>query len=235
MMRLTIYEMRKLFDTRASVITMAVCVLAAAGLSVLAFWIQSESQVSLSASAVATVLPFALIAPVLGALAASADWKNRVIQQTLFIETRRGRLFAAKLSAAVLAALGLSLVTAAIGIALGATTALVRGQVLTAGDLGGLLWSLVALIVPGTLIGFAIGTLVLSPAVGIAIVLIAQLVLDLALLAVPEGRGTFLMSASFANWLTDGREPAAAVTSALIWIVVPGALGYLRFRWKEAS
>ncbi|ROQ41470.1 hypothetical protein EDF46_0849 [Frondihabitans sp. PhB188] len=235
MSRLIAYELRKLFDTRSSIVTMLVCIVAAVGLGALGLLVQEGGVLDLSQTAAAAVLPFAIIAPVLSAIAAASDWRTQAIQQTLFVESRRDRIFRAKIAASLIGVLGISGVAIVLAVAAGLTVGLSREQPMVLGGFWAMVWGVVALVVPGCLFGFAIGAVALSPPVAVAVVLFVELVFDLALAVVPDGGGRYFASASFPNWMASGADPLAAVTSAALWIVVPGAVGFLRYLRKESS
>lgn len=235
MIRLSAYELRKLFDTRSSAITMAVCVAVATVLGILGLLVQSEGVVDLSQTSAVTVVPFAVIAPVLAVIAGASDWRSRWIQQSLFSEPRRGRIFIAKLLATLVSVSVLSCVAIGLAIAAGAIVALSRNQPTEWGNFTEMLWGVMALVIPGALFGFAIGTLVMAPGPAIALVLVVELVIDVALLVLPDGLGAFFTSSALPNWVASGEKPLPAVTSALIWVVVPGIVGYLRYLRTEAG
>jgi hypothetical protein len=126
-------------------------------------------------------------------------------------------------------------VTGGLALVAGLLVGAVRGQVTHIGRLGDAAWGIGALIVPGSLFGFALGVLLLSAPLAIAAVLIIELVVDVALIAVPGGIGVYFASSSLPNWLLSGEGPVAALSSCVIWLVLPTGIGLLRFLRREAA
>jgi ABC-type transport system involved in multi-copper enzyme maturation permease subunit len=236
MNRLVIYELRKLFDTRAAFVVMSVCVLLSVALASIGLVVRtSDGSLDLSQMGAAAVLPFAFIAPILGVMTSASDWSSGWIQQTLLIEHRRERIYAAKAAAAVVACTGTAACALVAAIGTGLLVGFARGQMVVPGPLGVMLWGVTALVLPGVLFGFGLGVLLLSTPLAIAVVLVVEIVLDVALSALPNGIGTYLESASISNWMTSGAEPLAAATSIGLWICVPWSVGLVRFMRREAT
>lgn len=236
MIRLTAYEVRKLFDTRASVILFGCCILMATLLATVGLAQRTAAGgLALAQLGAAAVVPFAILAPVLGAVAASGDWTTGVIQHTLIVEPRRVRIFTAKAIAAVCASIGSSLLSLGMILIAGLVVALVRGQAADVSGLSGTIGGTLSIVVPGSLFGFAVGASLLSPPASISVILAVELVGDVALGFVPHGIGPYLQSSSVATALTTGEDPWAAVTSGVLWILLPGAIGFRRFVSHEAS
>jgi hypothetical protein len=235
MIRLTIYEVRRLLDTRSSAVVLGICLLSATGLGVVGLVARPDGRLDLSQMAAGVVLPFAIIAPILAAITAASDWRTSSIQHTLFVEHRRERVFVAKACAAVAATACMSAVVVGVALLVGLLVGSLRGQPVTAGDVHGMLWGVVALVVPGSAFGFAFGAALLSAPLAITVVLTVELVADVGLSALPGGFGSYLASASFSNWMSTGRDPWAGLTSLVIWIVLPAAVGLGRYVRSEAA
>jgi len=232
--RLVIYEIRKLFDTRAALIVVSICVVLAVALGALGLIVRPGGVLTLSEMAAAAVLPFAFVAPILAVLAAASDWRSGTIQHTLFTEPRRERIFFAKLCASVLSSVATSGLTVALSLMTGYFFGTLRGQAVEAGDLGSMLWGVASLVIPGSLFGFGLGALFLSAPLAISLVLLVEIVLDVALSALPNDAGAYFTSASLPDWLVSGDHPLAALSSFALWIATPLGLGLYRYLSAEA-
>ncbi|MGL5816520.1 MAG: ABC transporter permease [Phycicoccus sp.] len=241
MTRLFRVELRKLVDTRAGRwLTLATSLVSV--LFVVAFLVWGET-VEATAGALLTiaVLPLATLLPILGAMAATAEWSQRTGMVTFVLEPRRGRVVAAKIAASMV--LGLRVVIqAAAGVYL---TRLVAGAFLdlpgdwfVPGDVvGGIALAMVIFLVQGV----AFGLLLLNTPAAI----VALLVLPTAFTIAGGVIGGFRR---VAEWLDLSRvtEPlltgamtssdwAHLGTASLLWIGLPLGVGTWRVLTKEIT
>ena len=117
-------ELRKATDTRSGRWLLAMIV----GLSIVALgWslAHADDGVSFTAYGGGMVGVVAFLAPVIGLLAMTAEWTQRTALTTFTLAPRRGRVLAAKFTAAMV----LAMATLAIGIALSLLTTAIGGAV----------------------------------------------------------------------------------------------------------
>jgi ABC-2 type transport system permease protein len=236
MMRLVLFEIRKLGDTKSSAVLLAVCVLASAGFSIIGLVARAEEGVVvISEIGAAGVLPFAVISPILGILAAAGDWSSGAIQETFVLEPRRLRVFAAKWCAALIVALGACAGAVICAIGIGLIVAGIRGESIVAGDISSMIRGVSAIVIPTASLGFGLGAVLLSTPLAIVVVLVVELIGDAALTALPHALGTFFQTSALQNWLSSGAGFWEAVTSAALWYVLPLVIGATRYKRKEVT
>jgi hypothetical protein len=120
--RLLRVELRKLLDTRAGMwLLVAVGLLTAAAVGIYLFAAE-PAELTFRNFVDVTVLPQAMLLPVLGILAVTTEWTQRTGLVTHALEPRRGRVLAMKFAATGIVgalAIGLALAAAAVGNVLG--------------------------------------------------------------------------------------------------------------------
>jgi ABC-type transport system involved in multi-copper enzyme maturation permease subunit len=246
--RLTVVEMRKMIDTRAGYwLLSAIALLSVAVVVIMLIWGGGDGTEgdpdtrNLAGFFEASLIPVALLLPVLGILTVTSEWSQRTALATFTLVPERQRVMIAKLAAAsAFAALSVltSLLVSAVGNAL--------GLLLTSADGS---WSLSASTVLQALLmqllnvvmGVAFGMLLMNtPA---AIVLYFVLPTALTILA------SVIDSISKAlEWLDlnqtmqplstgdiSGDDWGKLATSSLLWIVIPLALGAIRLLRREVK
>jgi hypothetical protein len=229
-------ELRKMVDTRAGrwmVIVMAA--LAAVVLGAFVIWGPAEDASFRSLLELST-LPLALLLPVLGIMAATAEWTQRTGLVTFTLEPRRGRVVLAK----VIAALLLALVVLAVAVAAAALANLAGGTGewdLTAAVGGGLVLALLIYVLQGV----AFGLLFLNTPVAI----VSVLVLPTAWTIVTQ---VFSALADVGEWLDmdsvttplfagemASRDWAQLGTAVGVWVLLPLAIGTYRVLHREVK
>ncbi len=239
--RLVRVEVRKLVDTRAGRWLLGVTAGIAVAL-VVAFLVWGSAKDSSYAGLLGlAALPLSVLLPVLGIMAATAEWSQRTGLVTFALEPHRGRVVAAKaLAAAVLGVV--VLVTTAAAVALARLVgSLVRGGATewrVPGALSlGLALALLVFLVQG--VGF--GLLFLNTPLAIA----ASFVLPVALSIVgglTEGAQRVtgwvdlsLVTEPLMAGTMQGEDWAHLGTSVLVWVVLPFAVGTWRVAHKEIA
>ncbi|QKE83646.1 ABC transporter permease [Arthrobacter sp. NEB 688] len=239
--RLLRVELRKLVDTRAGRWLLGVTAgLAVAVVAALLVWgsAKDSSYVGLLGLA---ALPLSVLLPILGIMAATAEWSQRTGLVTFALEPHRGRVVAAKALASVVLGVAVVLVTAAAVALARLVGSLVRGGdtvwSVPAATGGGLALALVLFLVQG--VGFGLLFLntplaiVASFALPTALSIVAGLAegaqrvtawLDLSLVTEPLMTGTM-----------RGEDWAHLATSALVWVALPVAVGTWRVTRKEIA
>ena len=229
-------ELRKMVDTRAG--RWMVIVMAAASAIILAaflIWGPAEDA-SFRGLLELSTLPLAMLLPVLGIMAATAEWTQRTGLVTFTLEPRRGRVVLAK----ALAALALAAVVLVAAVAASALANLVGGTGewdLDAAAGGGLVLALLIYVLQGV----AFGLLFLNTPVAIVSVLVLPTVWSIATMAISalEDAGTWLNLDSvtaplFAGEMA-GEDWAHLASASAVWVLLPLAIGTWRVLNREVK
>lgn len=243
--RLTTVELRKLVDTRAARWLLYVIV----GLTALAMgavmWFARDAGASFLDLIAAASTPQALLLPVLGIMTVASEWAQKTALITFTQEPRRLRVMAAKTAAALLVGLvvlGITLALAALGHVISA--GLADGGSVDLGTVPDHMWlSILVMQVGYVLMGIAFGALFLSTPLGIAAFFVLPQIVSIALLAFTWTRenGVWLDFQMASTQLMDpANAPSAeawqqAGTAALLWILLPLAIGFWRVARKEVK
>ncbi|WP_147268685.1 ABC transporter permease [Sphaerisporangium album] len=238
-MRLTLVELRKAADTRAGFrLIVAVAVLTLAVVAARLAFGEARTLGSLAGDA---QLPASVLLPVLGVLSVTSEWSQRTALSTFILVPARGRVVAAKILAACLLATGATAVGLATGVA-GFAVGGILDRTTGGWDLSGAVVAQLLLVDCVTMLcGTAFGLLLLNSAPAIVTFYALPIAWTLAAGLLP-GLDTA------AQWLDIGRarvplaEPgvtgqewARFVTSCLLWVALPAALGLLRIHRTEIS
>lgn len=229
-------ELRKMVDTRAGrwmVIVMAA--LAAVVLTAFVIWGPAEDASFRGLLELGT-LPLAMLLPILGIMAATAEWTQRTGLVTFTLEPRRGRVVLAK----ALAALLLALVVLVAAVAASALANVVGGTGewdLTAAAGSGLVLALMIYVLQGV----AFGLLFLNTPVAI----VSVLVLPTAWTILTQ---VFASLATVGEWLDmdavtrplfagemAGQDWAHLGTAVATWVLLPLAIGTYRVLHREVK
>ena len=228
-------ELRKMVDTRSGrwlVIVMSA--LAAIVLGAFVIWGPDEDATFRSLLELAS-LPLALLLPVLGIMAATAEWSQRTGLVTFTLEPRRGRVVLAK----ALAALLLALVVLASALVAAALANLAGGGAwdLRAPAAGGVLLALLVYVLQGV----AFGLLFLNTPVAIVSVLVLPTAWTIAtqVIASLADIGAWLDLDSvtrplFAGEMAD-KDWAQLATAGAVWVLLPLAIGTYRVLHREVK
>lgn len=232
-------ELRKMVDTRSG--RWMIVVMAAAAALILAgfvIWGPAEDASFRGLMGLAT-LPLAMLLPIIGVMAATAEWSQRTGLTTFALEPRRGRVIVAK----TLAALATAVIALVVSLVLGA---LVHG--VAVGVRGAEAdWSLTWGLVGGMALLLALGLL---QGVGFGLSLLNTPAAIVAYLVLPTVWGIL---GSLVSWLHDaarwldigstsqpllegdmtGEQWAQLGTSSLVWVVLPLAFGAWRVLRSE--
>ena len=229
-------ELRKMVDTRSG--RWMVIVMAAAAALILAgfvIWGPAEDASFRGLLGLAT-LPLAMLLPIIGVMAATAEWSQRTGLVTFVLEPRRGRVVVAK----ALAALSLAVVVLGAAVAASALANVTGGT----GE-----WDVTAAIAGGTVLallvyvlqGVAFGLLFLNTPVAIVSVLVLPTVWSIATVAISslEEVGRWLnldtvMAPLFEGEMV-GQDWARLATSAAVWVLLPLAIGTYRVLHREVK
>ncbi len=228
-------EVRKMVDTRAGRwMVIAMAALTVLILASFVLWGPAEDATFANLLQVST-LPLAILLPVIGIMAATAEWTQRTGLVTFALEPRRGRVVLAK----ALGALALGLVVLAVAFAAAAVANLAGDGAwdLDAAAGGGLTLALLVYVLQGV----AFGLLFLNTPVAIVLVL----VLPTAWSIVTQ---VFSSLSDVGAWLDldqvtrplfagemAGQDWAQLGTGVGVWVLLPFAIGTYRVLTREVK
>jgi hypothetical protein len=240
MATLTLVEMRKMIDTRSGKWLLAIIGLLSVAAVTIGVIVGGRADRTFPNLFLFTLLPTALILPVLGILLVTAEWSQRTALTTFTQVPQRPRVAVAKVLAGVAYSV-LSLVTSLLVSAVGnlVVVALDRGT-------GG--WRL-----PASGLGQALLLVALSVVMGIAFGMVflntpfAIVVYFLAPILISALTGIFAGIRETMRWLdinsatsplagtggVTGEQWAQLATASALWIVLPLVLGLLRLTRSE--
>lgn len=189
--------------------------------------------VDLGPSTGGALLIIGFVSPILGVMIAATDWKTRAISTLFLIEPRRRLILIAKVLASVLLSAALTMTVLAVLLLVAVTAATLAGYEINADGLALWVGGMLLVSMHGALVGSAIAALLMSTTWGILVVLAATFVADGFLGFLPYGVGSYLqMRASLLN-VAIGGSILPAVTSILVWIVIPLLVADWRWRRRE--
>ncbi|PKH39061.1 hypothetical protein SAMN05192575_103241 [Nocardioides alpinus] len=229
-------ELRKMVDTRAGLWMIIVMTgLAAIILAAFVIWGSAEDATFNGLLEVAT-LPLAMVLPILGIMAATAEWSQRTGLVTFTLEPRRGRIVVAKALASMLFAL-VVLVAAVAASALVNVVAGTGTWDLSAAAAGGIVLALMLYVLQGV----AFGLLFLNTPIAIVAVLVLPSVWGIAtqLVGSLEEIGQWLnldrvTVPLFAGEMA-GKDWAQLATGVAAWVLLPLAIGTYRVLNREVK
>ena len=239
MATLTLVEMRKMIDTRSGKWLLAIIALLSVAVVTIGVIVGTRADRTFLNLFMFTLLPTALILPVLGILLVTAEWSQRTALTTFTQVPQRPRIAAAKVLAGIVFSV-LALLTSIVMSAIGnlVVVALDRGSGgwrLPAADLGQPLL-LVALSV---VMGIAFGMVFLNSPFAIVVYFLAPIVISAV-------TGIFAAIRDTMRWLDinsaqspligerlTGEQWAQLGTASALWILLPLALGLLRLTRSE--
>lgn len=177
-----------------------------------------------------------MLLPIIGVMAATAEWSQRTGLVTFVLEPRRGRVVLAKALAALSLAV-LVLVAAVVASALANVAGGTGEWDVTAAIAGGTVLALLVYVLQGV----AFGLLFLNTPVAIVSVLVLPTVWSIATTAVSslEEVGRWLnldtvMAPLFEGEMA-GQDWARLATSAAVWVLLPLAVGTYRVLHREVK
>jgi ABC-2 type transport system permease protein len=239
--RLTVVELRKMFDTRAGFWLTIATLLATAGIVVLVYATGKAEDQNLRQAFSATLFPTAMLLPVFGILSVTSEWSQRTSLTTFALTPLRERIVAAKLLACLVVAAGAVVAALAVAIAGTAVTVMVSsidaGWSLSPGDVGEALVMEVVDVVMGAAFGMAL--LVSAPAI-VAYFLVPTIWSILASV-VPglEGVSHWLDLGQtldpLSNFAMQGGDWPRLGVSVLAWVGLPLVVGLRRILRAEVA
>ncbi|RIQ20532.1 ABC transporter permease subunit [Jiangella rhizosphaerae] len=239
--RLTAVELRKATDTRAGFWLLTIIALAALGMVLIQIFTGSAEDRRFAEFFGGAQLPVGLLLPVVGILAVTGEWSQRTTLSTFALEPRRERVIAAKLSAAVLMAVGVVVASLA-----WAALANVVAPLVTDADAS---WSfsaeglgrVVLFQVVNVLVGTAFGLALLNTPLAIVLYFLLPTLWTIlgSTISALETPAEWLDLSSTTMPLLDGDLTGEAWaqlgTSLALWLALPLALGLWRVLRSEVK
>jgi ABC-2 type transport system permease protein len=237
--RLVGVELRKMSDTRAGFWLLAVIGVITVGVVLLLVFVGDRNDHTFANFLGVTVSPQGFLLPVLGVLLITGEWGQRATLTTFTLVPQRSRILLAKMAAAVL----FGLAAFALAAAFSALAAAVAGAADPWGGFGVDGVARLALLQTlGVLQGLAFGVLFLNSAAAIVtyfVVPIAFSILTSAVSGLHEAQPwidpSTAHAALFGGDPVSGEQWAHVLTTTLIWIVLPMAVGVWRVLRAEVK
>jgi hypothetical protein len=235
-------EVMKATDTRAARGVFAAIALLGVG----AVALSQASDASLETFVGGVGIPLTVLLPVVAVLAVTGDWNGRSALVTFTQTPRRLRVLTARLVAIVGLVLGVALVTAT---AAALAFVLLHPDLLAATDwwaVTAAAGGVVALAIAAAMTGTAVGSLLLNTPLAIVVTMLLPLTFDIAAALLVPTAAPWISTLAFAAWLAQphlswadgpGDIPGAgqALTSLLLWVVLPLGLGWWRQMLRDVS
>jgi ABC-2 type transport system permease protein len=238
---LTRIELRKFVDTRSGYwLLLIMTLLSAITMVVQLFW-GDEADDRLTVLLELSLIPMAVLLPVLGILTVTTEWSQRTALATFTLVPQRWRILVAKLGASVVVS-ALSLVVSLLVAAAGTAAA-------AALDLGDASWSLpgsvlaqtLLLQVLGVVMGVGFGLLLMNTPAAIVLYFLipTAFTILIATVAAVKDVATWLdlngaMAPLSSGSMSTGDWQRLA-TAGLLWIALPLALGIIRLLRREVK
>jgi ABC-type transport system involved in multi-copper enzyme maturation permease subunit len=245
--RLVQVELRKMFDTRAGRWLLISIAASTALVLVIQLWVvlAQDLTVTFNDFAGGANIPMNILLPVLGIMSVTSEWSQRTAMVTFSLEPSRTRFLEAKFVSTLIVAVAAVIVGLALTIAANGLYAAFSDNPVT-WELGPFrIFCYFLLYVFAMATGFAFGTLFLNTAAAIVIYFVYNFILP----------GLFELGSNLMGWFSDirpwidfanaqnpiieadvsAKEWAQLATSALIWLVLPLAIGVWRVLRAEVK
>ncbi|MFT4050942.1 MAG: hypothetical protein QM677_01685 [Microbacterium sp.] len=236
---LTLLELRKILSTRGTrwvlIVTVFLSALMGLGAIVLST-VTGSSKTEFAIAAVGLSLSVLLFSPIVAILVVSGDWQSRDVMTLFALVPRRAGVFWSKAIATVVLVVGLLAASLIVALVTTVLVALFSGRQFAWGTgIGTGFGLIVSGALAGTLSGIAIGSALLRPAVAIVVVILANLGVDPALSLLPNGIGSYLQYRAIPNAFAGDATGWMVITSTLLWVIVPGIIGFWRNETKDVQ
>lgn len=171
--------------------------------------------------------PLTIIGPIVGALVVTPGWQYRDNSTYFIVAPSRVSHLVAQFLASIACALAMSAVALIAGITTSGLLAMTQGSGLP--DVASPVGVTVALGVTSTIAGVAMASVLLSLPLTLVFILVQTLVLDPVLSFAPDW-GVYFQGSALASALIGEGPAVAGISSGIVWILLPAALGFVRQR-----
>ena len=236
--RLVAVELRKMVDTRAGFWLQIAMVVLTVVVVVVRLLVGDAADHTFQSVLDAGLQPAAILLPVLGILLVTSEWSQRTGMITFALVPVRSRVLGAKLIASLVLAVAMLVMTVAV-VAAGVLVAS-PGVDGTWSDAAPLIGQSAVYLTTGTMVGVALGAMLLASAPAI-VLRFALPMAWMAVLSLPvfSGVGPWADYARAVGQMTaevmSGTEWAQAGTSLVIWMLLPLLIGTWRITRREVS
>lgn len=238
-------ELRKMFDTRSGFWLMSSIV----ALSVIAtgavIVFGSEDAIAYGSFAAAVGIPMAVILPMVAILSVTSEWSQRSGLSTFTLVPHRGRVIAAKATAALI----VGVVSMVIAMVVGALGNLIGAAIVGVDPVWDLdptvLLTIILATVLGMFMGFTLGVLIRNSAGAIVTYFVITMVIPPLSELLAFNQSWFrdlqpwvdfnLTRNALYDAVPTGEQWAQLALSGTIWLVIPLTIGLLTLRRSEVS
>ena len=237
--RLTLVEMRKMVDTRSGKWLLGIIVLLSVAVVTIGVIVGTRADRRFENLFVFSLLPTAVLLPVLGILLVTSEWSQRTALSTFTLVPQRERIAVAKL----LAGLAFSVLSLLVCLAVSAAGNLVLvsldrgngGWELAQADI----WQALLVVALSVVMGVAFGMVFLSSPLAIVLYFLLPIIISAVNGIVRSIQDTMqwldfnqASSPLIGERLTD-EQWAQLATSSALWILLPLVLGFIRLMRSE--
>jgi ABC-2 type transport system permease protein len=233
-------ETRRCVDTRSARWMLSVMV----ALSIGSAFLAESSSTSLDRYVSSAILPLVALLPVLAVMTSTSDWASRSAVWTFTVVPRRLRVLTARLAATIVVVGGAATSSA---LAAGVLFACLHPERLLStewAEVGRSFAGVAAIALAAALTGSAIASIVISTPVSIVTTILFPLSFDVSMNFAVPAVAPWVSTLAFSGWLSapvftwappgDGSPSGGtALTSFVLWIVLPTALGWWRQSRRE--
>jgi ABC-type transport system involved in multi-copper enzyme maturation permease subunit len=236
---LTLVELRKAVDTRSGKWLLAIIALLEIAVVTIGVIVGTRADRTFDNLFQFTLLPTALILPVLGILMVTSEWSQRTALTTFTLTPVRERIAVAKLLAAAVFAVGALVLSLALGA--------IGNLICIAFDRGSGGWHLAAAtfaqallaVVLAIVMGVAFGMAFLNSPLAIVLYFVAPILISIVNGLVTAIQDTMAWldynqaSSPLIGETLTGKQWGQLATSGALWILLPLAVGYVRLVRSE--
>ena len=248
-------ETRKMIDTRGGLwlfLITGVMLLLVLGLTLLVLALNDDQTITASGFSQAMTLPVSVLVPIFAILTVTSEWSQRTNLATFTLQPNRLRVLAAKFVSVTLLAIATIVVAVAFGALGNVLYGAITGHDVVWNVTGKQLFWTVLLQLLFFWMAFALATLVLNTPATIAIFYVVALILPL--MVYPILMFTISWADSVLPWLDFNYSSAPLINgqdfvgdsvdvgvlewvrflfTIVLWVVIPGVLGFQRVRNTE--
>ncbi len=233
--RLTVVELRKLVDTRSGRWLLITIAALAAVIATLQAIFSEPADRTFANFYFVSVLPIALLLPVLGILLVTSEWSQRTALTTFTLVPKRHRVAAAKVTVAVIASV--AAVPASLAVAT-AATAVSGGEWTFPAEV---LWGTALAHAVGVLMGVGFGMVLLNSPLAIVTYLVLPTLWTIlgasitSLKKIAEWLDTSITTAPLFEPDMTGGQWARLGVSVAVWVLIPLVAGMIRINTREVA
>lgn len=236
---MVLVEVRKSVDTRAGRGLLITAVVIVALFAVISATTLSPTQIDLAEMIRFAGAPLFILMPTIAMISVTTEWTTRSAMTTFLLNPRRGQVALSKLLAGWLLSIGAVFVAAVLCGLVGLIVASLSGSTFelnAAAALASLVYCIVSVVVLN-IIAMAIGSIVVSTALGLAIYFLFTAGLDgLVGLIAPSWSSYLSFNAgldAIATGSLNSSNAASSIISVILWLLLTALVGLRLFKTRE--